>query len=71
MSEWSNDDGALVAPCPSTEAPPRNTHMEERSKEGEGVPEQPAKGVPDQQVRGVPKRQAEERPMAETARPPS
>ena len=25
MFEWSEDDGALVAPPPSTETPPRNT----------------------------------------------
>ena len=53
MSEWSDDDGALVAPSLSTKAPPRNTRMEEQSKEGEGVPEQRAKGVPEQQTRGV------------------
>jgi len=44
--------------------------MEERSKGGEGVPEQQAKGVPEQQARGVLEQQAEERPMAKTARPP-
>ena len=70
MSEWSDDDGALVAPRPSTKAPPRNTCMEERSKGGEGVPEQLVKGVLEQQARGVPERQAEERPTAETVRPP-
>ena len=45
--------------------------MEERSKGGEGVPEQQVKGVPEKQVRGVPEQQAEERPTVETARPPS
>ena len=40
MSEWSDDDGAPVAPPPSTEAPPRNTRVEVQSKGGEGVPEQ-------------------------------
>ena len=39
MSEWSDDDGAPVAPSPSTEAPPRNMHVEEQLKEREGVPE--------------------------------
>ena len=62
VSEWSDDDGALVAPRPSTEAPPRNTRVEEQSKGGEGVPEQQAEGVLE--------RQAEGRPTAETARPP-
>ena len=78
MSEWLDDDKALVAPPPSTKAPPRNTRMEGQSKGGEGVPEQQAtgvpahqaKGVPEQQVRGVPERWAEERPTVETARPP-
>ena len=55
MSEWSDDDGALVAPPPSTEAPPCNTCAEVQSKGGEGVPEQ----------------RAEERPMALAARPPA
>ena len=48
MFEWSDDDGAPVAPPPSTKAPPRSTHVEEQPKEGEGVPEQWAKGVPEQ-----------------------
>ena len=48
MSEWLDDDGILVAPPPSTEAPQHNMHAEERSKGGEGVPEQQAKGVPEQ-----------------------
>ena len=68
MSDWSDDDGAPVAPSPSTEAPPHNTRMEEQSKEGEGVLEQWAKGVPEQQARRVPERQAEERSMVETVR---
>ena len=55
MFEWSDDDGAPVAPHPSTEAPPRNTRVEVQSKGGEGVPEQ----------------QAEERLMAGAARPPA
>ena len=54
MSEWSDDDEALVAPPPSTEAPPRNTRTEVQSKGGEGVPEQ----------------QVEERPTVEAMRPP-
>ena len=62
MSEWSDDDEALVTPPPNTEAPPRNMRVEERSKGGEGVPEQPAKGVPEQQV--------ETKPTTETTRPP-
>ena len=70
MSEWSDDDGAPVAPYLSTEAPPHNTRMKERSKGGEGLPEQQAKGVPEQQARGIPEQQAEERPTVETARPP-
>ena len=53
MSEWSDDNGAPVAPPPSTEAPPCNTRMEVQSKGGEGVPEQ----------------QAEERPTVRAARP--
>ena len=53
MSEWSDDDGAPVAPAPSTEAPPLNTRTEVQSKGGEGVPEQ----------------QAEERPTAGATRP--
>ena len=39
MSEWLDDDGALVAPPPSTEVPPRNTRVEEQSKGGEEVPQ--------------------------------
>ena len=54
MFEWSDDDGALVAPPPSTEVPPRNTHVEVQSKGGEGVPEQ----------------QEEKMPMAGAAKPP-
>ena len=46
MSEWSDDDGALVAPPLSTEAPPHNMRTEVQSKGGEEVPEQQAKGVP-------------------------
>ena len=78
MSEWSDDDEVPVAPPPSTKAPPRNTRVEGQLEGGERVPEQQAtgaptqqaKGVPEQQVRGVPKWRAEERPTAETARPP-
>ena len=55
MSEWSDDDGASVAPTPSTKAPPCNMCVEVQSKGGEGVPEQ----------------QAEERPTAGAARPPT
>ena len=71
MSEWLDDDEAPVAPPPSTEVAPRNTRVEERSKGGEGVPKQLAKGVPEQQAKGVPEWQVEERPTAETTRPPS
>ena len=53
MSEWSDDDGAPVAPAPSTEAPPLNTRTEVQSKGGEGVLEQ----------------RAEERSMVGAARP--
>ena len=70
MSEWSDDDGAPVAPPPSTEAPSRNMHTEVQSKGGEVVPEQQAKGVPEQQAKGVPEQQAEERPTVEAMRPP-
>ena len=45
MSEWSDDNGALVAPSPSMVMPPCNTRVEEQPKGGEGVPEQRAKGV--------------------------
>jgi len=38
--EWSDDDKTLVAPPPSTEAPPRSTHVEEQARRGEEVPEQ-------------------------------
>ena len=54
MSEWSDDDGALVAPPSSTEAPLCNTRAEVQSKGGEEVPKQ----------------EAEERPTAWAARPP-
>ena len=54
MFEWSNDDGAPVAPPSSTEAPPCNTRAEVQSKGGEEVAEQ----------------RAEERPMVWAARPP-
>ena len=47
MAEWLDDDGALVAPPSSTEAPPRNTRAEVQSKGGEVVLEQQAKGVPE------------------------
>jgi len=40
MSEWLDDNGALVAPPPNTEAPKCNTHVEVQPKGGEGVPEQ-------------------------------
>ena len=55
MSEWSDDDGALVAPPPSTKVPPRNTSVEVQLGGGEGALEQ----------------QAKERPMARAARPPT
>lgn len=48
MFEWSDNDEVLVAPSPSTEAPPRNTRVEEQSKGGEGVLELQAMGVPEQ-----------------------
>ena len=40
MFEWSDDDKVLVAPPPSTKAPPRNTCIEGQSDGGEGVPKQ-------------------------------
>ena len=55
MSEWLDDNEALVAP-------PLSTCTEEQPKGGEGVHEQQAKGVPEQQE--------EERPMTEATRPP-
>ena len=61
MSEWSDDDGAPVAP-PNTEAPPCNTRVEVQSKGGEEVPKHQAKGVPEQR--------ADERPMVEATRLP-
>ena len=70
MSEWSNDDGAPVAPPPSMKAQPCTTRAEEQSKGGEGIPEQQAMGVLEQQARGVPERRSEERSTVETARPP-
>jgi len=78
MSEWSDDDEVPVAPPPSTIVPPRDTRVEGQSEGGEVVPEQQAMGVPMQQANGAPEqrargvleRQVEERPMAETARPP-
>ena len=39
MSEWSDDDGALVAPPLSNKAPPQSSCAEEQPKGGEGVPE--------------------------------
>ena len=62
MSEWSDDDGAPVAPPQSTKVPPRNTRAEVQSKRGEEVPKQ--------QVRGAPERRAEERSTTEIAGPP-
>ena len=56
--EWSDDNEILVAPPPSTEAPPRNTRAEVQSKRGEEVPEQRAREVPEQQATGVPEQQA-------------
>ena len=44
--EWSDDDKTLVAPPPSTEVPPCNTHVEEQAWRGKEVPEQQATGVP-------------------------
>ena len=55
VSEWSDDDGALVAPPSSTEAPSRDTCVEVQPEGGEGVPEQ----------------QVEETPTAGEARPPA
>ena len=45
MSEWSNDDKVLVAPPPSTKAPPCSTHVEEQLRGGEEVPQQQAMGA--------------------------
>jgi len=78
MSEWSNDDEAPVAPPPSTEAPPRNTHAEVQSKRGKEVPEQWARAVPTQHAMGVLEQQEQEvlgqwamqRPTVEEAGPP-
>ena len=70
MSEWSNDDGAPLAPPPSNKVPPRSWHVEEKPKGGEGVTEQQAMGVLEQQATGVPERHEEARPMMEAVRPP-
>ena len=40
MFKWSDDDEVLVAPPPSTKAPPRCTCVEGQSEVGEGVPQQ-------------------------------
>ena len=40
ISEWSDDDEAIVAPPSSTKASSRNTRVEVQSKGGEGVLEQ-------------------------------
>ena len=53
MLEWSDDDETLVAPLPSTKAPPRNTRAEEQARRGEEVLEQQAMGVPKQQTTRV------------------
>ena len=60
MLEWSDDDESSGAPPPSTEAPPRNTRVEEQVKRGEEVPKQWAMGVLEWQTMGVPAQQAEE-----------
>ena len=39
ISEWSDNDEALVAPPSSTKASPRNMCAEVQSEGGEGVPE--------------------------------
>jgi len=44
MSKGLNNDGALVAPPPSAEAPPCGTEVQ--SKRGEGVPEQQVEETP-------------------------
>ena len=46
MSEWSNNDEALVTPPPSTKASSYNTRVEVQSKGGEGVPKQQAENTP-------------------------
>ena len=46
VSEWLDNDEALVAPPPSTKTTSRNTHVEVQSKGGEGVPEQQAEKTP-------------------------
>ena len=42
MSEWLDDDKALVAPPPSTKASSHSTRVVVQSEGGEGVPEQHA-----------------------------
>ena len=54
MSEWSDDDGAPVAPPLSTKVPPCSMRAEEQPKGGEGDPEQSVKGVLEQPAKGVP-----------------
>ena len=54
MSEWSDDNGAPVAPPPSTEVPLRNMHVEVQSKRGEGVLEQQAEERPTVRAVGHP-----------------
>ena len=39
MSEWSDDDGAPVAPPPSTKVPPHCTRVEEQLRGGEKIPQ--------------------------------
>ena len=61
MFKWSDDDEVLVAPPPSTKAPPRNMRAAVELRRSEEVPEQRAMGVrvPKQQARGVLERQVE------------
>ena len=46
ISEWSDDNEALVAPPLSTKASSRNIRTEVQSEGGEGVPEQQAEKMP-------------------------
>ena len=54
MSEWSDDDGAPVAPPCACCMKALQCSEEELSKGGEGVPEQQAKRVLELQAKGVP-----------------
>ena len=57
MFEWSDDDGAPIAPPPSTKAPLRSSCMEVQLKGGENVPEQQVTRILEQQAMGIPEPQ--------------